>query len=174
MNEIINEILSLREDVERLKQINQSDDSKPAKAGSSGKHLEQKLGRSFARLITSGPSSAIRSLLNTSGLKSNFFSWMGIKGDSFAGGLIGGLWSTGISLLVSGVSRLFKKQRSPLLEAKEIEQIYSVNQDVHHPWYQRSIDSELFRGKGARMTLRESTLFSESLENQMRRGVVGL
>ena len=174
MNEIINEILSLREDVERLKQVIDSDDSTSAKTGSSGKYLEQKLGRSFARLIKSGPSSAIRSLLNANSLKSNLFSWLGMKGSSFGGALIGGLWSTGISLLVSGVSRLFRKERSPLLEAREIEQVYNISQDVQNPWYQRSIESELFRGKGARMTLRESTFFNESLEDQMRRGVVGL
>ncbi|MCD6218207.1 hypothetical protein J7L05_10185 [bacterium] len=173
MNALVQEILKLREDVEELKQLNSTDGS-ISKKGKAGNRLEHKLGRSFSQLIGGSPSRAIRPWLNAPGMKRNLVQWLGFSEMGFASGLIGGLWSLGVSAVMKGISNLFKSNLAPLLKAHDPEAVHYVNEDIHTPYFKRSYESELIRGKGARGMMRGNTFFDGSLERQIRRGVVGL
>lgn len=173
MNALVQEILKLREDVEELKQRN-STDGPSSKKGNAGNRLEQKLGRSFSQLIGGSPSRAIRPWLNAPGLKRNFVQWLGFSEMGFASGLIGGLWSLGVSAVMQGISNLFKSNLAPLLTAHDPEEVHYLNAEIHSPYFKRSYESELIRGRGARGMMRGNMYFDGSLERQIRRGVVGL
>jgi hypothetical protein len=84
------------------------------------------------------------------------------------------MWSFGVSVLVEGIAKLFRRQRSPLLKAQQIEAVHYMNREILEPYYSRSLESELYRGRSARTMMRERRLDDDSLDRQLMRGVVGL
>ena len=177
MNALIEEIVKLRDDVDELRQLNSTDDSTSKTSSRNSKNrnrLEHKLGHSLAQLIGGSPRQAIRPWLNAPGLKRNFVQWLGFNETGFPAGLIGGLWSLGVSAIMTGVSNLFKSNRAPLITADDPESVHYINANMHAPYYRRSYESELIRGKGAREMMRGNMFQDGTLERQIKRGVVGL
>ena len=178
MNSLSEEIFSLREDVERLKimisEMGIDSDHESTLRNLSKGQLEDRLGLSFARLIRSGPFSAVRPWLSSWRVKHSVTSLLGIKSPGFMSGLMGGLWSFGVGLLFKGIKRLMRKQRSPLLEARDPQDFHFVDDYDLQTGFHGSLDTELVRGKGFRRMMRDEFFNHDSLENQLRRGVVGL
>lgn len=177
MNALIQEILKLRADVDELKHGSSETGSRSASSSnrpSSKDRLEHKLGSSVSHLIGGNTRQMVRPWLNAPGMKRNFVQWLGVSEKGFGAGLIGGLWSLGVSALMSGIANLFKSNLAPLIAANDPESVNYINQNTYEPYYKRSFESELIRGRGAGLNMRENVFLDGSLERQIRRGVVGL
>lgn len=177
MNSIIDEINDLKIEIERLKE-KLADSVEPRKGNSSSldddEYLQNRLGITSARLIRSGPESAAKSFLSSSRIKSGFLGSIGLGGSGFLAGFAGGMWSFGVGLLVEGIAKLFRRQRSPLLKAHQIETVRYMNDEILENYFSRSLESELYRGHSARPMMRERRSDDDSLDRQLMRGVVGL
>jgi hypothetical protein len=177
MNSLMDEINRLREEIESIKSTLAEHDitTKGKSRGNySSRYENNRLGLSAARLITSGPSSAIRPWLNSWKLRNSVFSQIGIKSTGFMTGFLGGLWTFGVDALLTGLSKLFHKQRSPLMDAPDVQEIRYMDDYDTVKGHERSIGVELYRGRGMRPLLRDEIFSADSLERQIKRGVVGL
>jgi len=186
MNEIINEIIRLREELDEIWKLlentggisdtsgTQSHDADSHYRRRNRSNIEYRLGISMARLAKSGWRSAIRPWIDSPRIRNDILKSFGLSPGSFMGGMIGGFYGIAVSAILDGLKKLFRKKRSPLLKAIEPEEIQYVFPDDYPSGFNRNIQSELIRGRRARLMSREDFLRNEPLARQLQRGVVGL